>query len=122
MLDTAAFHLFTDGAAAAVGWLAGLEQFLRDPGAGLDYGATCHLLYHLYNWQQFAALLPVGRADLAERLVDAEQLLAEGDPVAAGRILRDLRAAVEGRLSPPDLEHAAEPGAAADPGHGPRLL
>jgi hypothetical protein len=28
MLDTAAFHLFTDGARAAVGWLAGLERFL----------------------------------------------------------------------------------------------
>jgi hypothetical protein len=61
----------------------------------------------LYNWQQFVALMPVGRAGLAERLADAEQFLAEGDPSAAGRILREMRAAVEGRLLPPNLDQGA---------------
>src|SRR5262245_17526510 len=58
MLDTAAFHLFTDGCGAAAEWLATLERFLRQPDEGLDFGATWHLLYHLYNWLQVEALLP----------------------------------------------------------------
>ncbi len=104
MLDTAAFHLFTDGCTAAFGWLASLERFLRQPENGLDSGATWHLLYHLYNWQQVEALLPFSPSGLAERLTDAKQFLSEGDLEAAERVLTDLQAAVNGELRPPKVE------------------
>jgi len=104
MLDTAAFHLFTDGCGAAAEWLATLERFLRRPDEGLDFGATWHLLYHLYNWLQVEALLPYTRARLGERLGDAEQFLSEGDVASANRVLAELRAAVNGGLRPPKVE------------------
>jgi len=104
MLDTAAFHLFTEGCEAAFGWLVSLESFLRRPKGGLDYGATWHLLYHLYNWQQFQALLPCGPAELGKRLEEIEQFLVERDVESVGRGLRELRAAVEGGLQPPNVE------------------
>jgi hypothetical protein len=104
MLDTAAFHLFTDGCAAAFEWLASLERFLRDPESGLDPGATWHLLYHLYNWQQVEALLPWGPSGLAERLADAKQFLSEGDLVAAERVLAELQTAMHGELRPPEVK------------------
>ena len=39
--------------------IAAIERFIRDPTGGLDYGAVSHVVYHLYNWQQFQALLPL---------------------------------------------------------------
>src|SRR5687768_11344140 len=77
MLDAAVFHVFTDGVTAAAEWLAAWERFLREPGRGVDESATCHLLYHLYNWQQFQALLPAGRDGVLELLGDAKQYLAD---------------------------------------------
>src|SRR5262249_13052313 len=90
MLSAAVFHVFTDGVAAAAGWLAALERFLREPGLGIDEGATYHLLYHLYNWQQFQALLPTGKHGVLELLGDAKQFLSEGDPASVGRLLGQL--------------------------------
>jgi hypothetical protein len=103
MLDTAVFHVFTDGVAAAAEWLAALERFLRDPSQGLDDGATCHLLYDLYNWQQFQVLLPAGREGVLELLGDAKQFLAEEDPQAVRRVLDSLEEMFRGGLQPPDL-------------------
>jgi hypothetical protein len=105
MIDTAAFHVATDGIAAAVDWLAAVERFLTSPAAGLDYGATWHLLYHLYNWQQFEALLPIGRAGLLERLNDARVLLeSEDDKDAALHVIQGLLASFGGGLTPPKVE------------------
>jgi hypothetical protein len=61
MVEAAVFHVFRGGVGATLDWLAAAELFLRDPAAGFDHGATWHAVYHLYNWQQFQALLPVGR-------------------------------------------------------------
>jgi len=104
MLDTAAFHLFTDGREAAAEWLTNLERLLQRPEDGLDFGATWHLLYHLYNWHQFQALLPCGRTGLKEQLGDALKFLEEQDSEAAKRVLENLRAALEGQLKPPKVE------------------
>jgi hypothetical protein len=104
MVETAAFHVFTDGVPAAVAWLAAAERFLRDPGAGLNAAVTCHLLYHLYNWQQFQALLPVGREAVLELLQDAKQFLAEEDPQAVGRVLDHLEDMFSAGLQPPNIE------------------
>ncbi len=104
MLEAAAFHLFTDGAPAAAAWLAALERFLRDPAGGFDDGKTHHLLYHLYNWQQFQALLPAGREEVLELLGDAKQFLAEEDPQAVRRVLDSLEEMFRAGLRPPAIE------------------
>jgi hypothetical protein len=104
MINTAAFHVATDGIGAAVDWLAAVERFLQNPEAGLDYGATWHLLYHLYNFQQFEALMPVGREGLRERLNDVRIFLESEDDNAALRIVKELLATVNGDVTPPSVE------------------
>jgi hypothetical protein len=104
MIDTATFHVAVDGVGAAFGWLAAVEQFLREPGHGLDGGATWHLLYHLYNWQQFQSLLPDGRAGMLVWVDQAKQLLAEGDTAGVGEALGQLGAMLQGGLQPPDFQ------------------
>jgi hypothetical protein len=104
MIETAAFHVATDGVAAAVQWLAAVERFLREPDKGLDYGATWHLLYHLYNWQQFQSLLPHGRTGILERIEDAKFHLSEGDTEALRAVLKQLEEMFQGGLQPPQLE------------------
>jgi hypothetical protein len=104
MLSAAVFHVFTDGVAAAAAWLAAVERFLRDPSLGLDGGATYHLLYHLYNWQQFQALLPAGKQGVLELLGDTKLFLSEGDPESAGRALRQLEEMFQAGLQPPEIQ------------------
>lgn len=105
MIETAAFHVATDGIRAAVDWLAAVERFLQAPQSGLDYGATWHLLYHLYNWQQFEALLPIGRAGLLARLDDVRLFLeSEDDKESAVRVIKDLLASFGGTVTPPKME------------------
>src|SRR5476651_2256519 len=57
MIDSAFYHVFADGVGAALEWVAATEQFLRNPASGIDYGSTWHLVYHIYNWLQFNALI-----------------------------------------------------------------
>jgi hypothetical protein len=101
MIDAAAYHVFTDGIGAALEWVASTEQFLRDPTKGIDYGTTAHLLYHLYNWQQFEALLPIGRSGVVERLEDMKQFLAEGNTQAAERVRQTLEEMFKADATPP---------------------
>jgi hypothetical protein len=89
------FHVVSKGIEATIDWLAAIERFLRDPAKGLDYGAVSHLVYHLYNWQQFAALLPIGREGLKERLQDVRQFIDEDDKGAALAVLKGLMQSVE---------------------------
>jgi hypothetical protein len=104
MIDTATFHIGVDGVGAALEWLAAVERFLREPPQGLDSGATWHLLYHLYNWQQFQSLLPDGRAGMLEWLEQAKQHLLEGDTEAVGAALTQIEAMFQGGLQPPDCK------------------
>ena len=86
MLETAVYHVYRNGIHAAMDWLAAAEKFLRDPQSGLDYGATSHLIYHLYNWLQFQSLMPLGRWELLEHV---EVLgLSRGRDVALGELAR----------------------------------
>jgi hypothetical protein len=103
MLDAAVFHIYVDGVKAALEWLAAAERFLREPGEGFDYGATWHLLYHLYNWLQLQALLPSGREGVLELLQDAKRFLAEQDYGAVQRVVGSLEEMFQGRLSPPGV-------------------
>jgi hypothetical protein len=104
MIDTATFHVAVDGVYAAIDWLAAVERFLREPSKEIDYGATCHLLYHLYNWQQFQILLPHGRAGMLEWLEEAKFHLSEGDTKAVGVALKQIEEMFKGGLQPPQIE------------------
>jgi hypothetical protein len=101
MIDAAVLHVFREGVGAALDWVAAAERFLRDPTVGFDYGATWHVVYHLYNWQQFQALLPIGRASVLERLADLKLFLAESNSEAAARVAELLEELFRGDVEPP---------------------
>jgi hypothetical protein len=103
MIETAVHNVFREGVGAALDWVAAAERFLREPGEGLDYGATWHVVYHLYNWQQFQALLPLGRDGMLERLQDMRQFLAEGNAEAAEAVRAQLEQAFRGDGAPPGV-------------------
>ena len=104
MIDTATFHVCVDGIDAALVWLASIEQFLQKPDDGLDYGATWHLLHHLYNWQQFEALMPLGKSGIAEHLGDIRAFLDESNPDAAKQTIDHLLKCLSGDLESPSRE------------------
>ena len=103
MIDTAVFHVFRDGVGAALEWVAAAERFLREPNAGFDYGATWHAVYHLYNWQQFQALLPIGREGMLDRLSDLKLFLSENNPKAAAEVVKQLEELIRGDVQPPGV-------------------
>lgn len=103
MIEAAVFHVFRDGVGAALEWVAAAERFLRDPVAGFDYGATWHAVYHLYNWQQFQALLPIGREGVLDRLSDIKLFLSENDPEAAAGVVNQLEELFRGDVQPPGV-------------------
>jgi hypothetical protein len=103
MIEAAVFHVFRDGVGAALDWVAAAERFLRNPDAGFDYGATWHAIYHLYNWQQFQALLPIGRVGLLDRLADIRLFLSEDNPEAAVNVVKQLEELFRGDVQPPDI-------------------
>ena len=103
MIDTATFHVCVDGIDAALEWIASIEQFLQNPENGLSNGATWHLLYHLYNWQQFDALLPLGKSGIAEHLKDIKTALEEEDSDFAKKTIDHLMKCLGGELTPPGI-------------------
>jgi hypothetical protein len=103
MIESAVYHVFRDGVAAALDWVAAAERFLRDPAGGFDYGATWHAVYHLYNWQQFQALLPIGREGVLERLADLKLFLSEGSTEAAVGVVKQLEELFRGDVQPPGV-------------------
>jgi hypothetical protein len=104
MIEASFFHLFQDGVGAALDWVAAAERFLRDPGQGFDYGASVHAVYHLYNWQQLQALLPIGREGVLERLGDIQLFLSENNPEAALRVVKQLEELFRGNVQPPRFD------------------
>lgn len=104
MIEAAVFHVYQDGVGAALDWVAAAERFLRDPSSGFNSGATWHAVYHLYNWQQFQALLPIGRDGVLERLADLKHFLAENDSEAAVAVVKQLDEMFRGGVHPPAVE------------------
>ncbi|MCC5645788.1 hypothetical protein LC607_23180 [Nostoc sp. CHAB 5824] len=99
MLKTAVFHTYVDGIEAAIDWLVDLELFLREPSHQLDIAVTYHLLYHLYNWYRFNALLPDGKAGVLERLKEIKELASDGDIEAIFAAVEELESMFEGGLN-----------------------
>ena len=104
MLKTGVFHTYVDGIGAATDWLVDLELFLREPSRELDISTTYHLLYHLYNWYQFHALLPNGRAGVLERLKEIRELVADGEMEAILATVEELESTFEGDRNCPDFQ------------------
>jgi hypothetical protein len=104
MLGTAIFHTYTDGIGAAIDWLVDLELFLREPSRRPNIGATCHLLYHLYNWYQFSELLPEGKAGVLERFKEIKELIADGDLESIFATVEEIESMVEGDRSYPNFQ------------------
>jgi len=80
MIGTAAFHVYTDGVDAVIDWLLDAADFVEGARKGMDIGSqTYHVLYHLYNLEQFQALLPRATAEITEGLQDFRALVRDGD-------------------------------------------
>jgi hypothetical protein len=104
MISTAAFHVYVDGCDAALAFIAEAERFLRDPSQELNYAATYELLYHVYNWHQFRALLPEGKPGVMELLAELKQFVAEDDRDAIVKTAEELEDLLDGHKSYPDFE------------------
>ncbi|MEH2237466.1 hypothetical protein [Nostoc sp.] len=103
MLKTAVFHTYVDGIGAAIDWLVDLELFLREPSHELDTGVVYHLLYHLYNWYQFNALLADGKIGVLERLKEIKELASDGDIEAILSTVEQLESMLKGDQNYPSF-------------------
>ncbi len=103
MIDAAVLHVYRDGVGAALDWVSAAEQFLRNPAEGLDSGATWHIVYHLYNWHQFQALLPIGREGVLDRLSDLKLFISQNNPDAAAGVVNHLEELFRGDVEPPGV-------------------
>lgn len=104
MISIAAFHVYVDGPDAVISWLADAELFLRDPNHRLCRGVTQNLLYHVYNWHQFEALLPDGRPGVLELIKELKEFADEGSVEAVQQTAKQLEEMFEGNVDCPDFE------------------
>ena len=104
MLQTAAHHIYTDGAPAVIAFLADAELAIREPGHEIDYGAIWQVLYSVYNWLQLRALLPNATDEMLSILEDIAYLVEQGDREHLLESVEDLRSVVQGHRLPPEVE------------------
>ena len=104
MVSTAAHHLYVDGAEALLRMLAALELSLRTRQLKVDEGVASELLYHVYNWQQFQALLPGGLGELHGFVDEALEFVEEGDLEAVRSHLKEIKDRLDGHRDIPILE------------------
>jgi hypothetical protein len=104
MRATAAFHVYVDGCEALLDFLADAERFLQNPENELDQGKTFHVLYHLYNWLQFQALLPEGKQSLVNLLGDLKQFVDEDDRDAIRQAAQAIKEVIEADQTPPAFD------------------
>jgi hypothetical protein len=105
MLHTAEHHLFVDGKDAALDWIANLAKFLQSQDElPPDYGRDWDLLYHLYNWWQFRALLPEGKPQLLQHIREAREFIEEGSLDAALGSLKAIEESLDGNLDCPQFD------------------
>ena len=104
MIQTAVFHVYVDGPDSVISWLADAELFLRDPLHNLSSGVTSHLLYHVYNWLQFRALLPEGKSGVLELLKELKQHARDGELDAVQQAVKELEELLDGNIGAPDIQ------------------
>ena len=103
MINTATHHVYVDGPGAVLDFLADAELAIRDPSHEIDYGPAYHLIYHVYNWLQFRALLPEGRTDMLELVKQLREAVDEKDDEFIQRTLVELEELLDGNLDLPDV-------------------
>ena len=103
-VSTGAHHLFVDGPDALLRMLAALELSLRTRQMKVDYGVVWELLYHVYNWQQFEALLPGGSGELGQFVDEALQFIQDGDVEAARKHLEEIKDRLDGHRDVPSFD------------------
>lgn len=79
MINTAIFHVYTDGVDAVLDWLAAAADALTEGTPLPDDGKTWHLLYHVFNWYQFRELMPHGSQELLDWIEGLEESVNEDD-------------------------------------------
>jgi hypothetical protein len=104
MIRTAVHHVYVDGPDAVISFLADAELAIRFSEYEIGYGTTSELLYHVYNWLQFRAILPEGKADLLELLSQLEQAVQDDDRELIRATAKELREIVDGNRSAPDMD------------------
>lgn len=103
MIDTACFHIYVDGVDAALAFVADAERALRDPAHRPDVGIAYELLYHLYNWLQFEALLPDGNQDVVDLTAELRKAAKEQDWETVSSLIEELDDVVSGSRSAPQI-------------------
>ena len=104
MLGAAVYHLYVELPRALRDLLAQLELSLTKPENGLHSGVTSEVLYHLYNWLQFEALVPKGQQHLLDHVRDLKECLESKDLDGATKILADIEDHLGASVSPPDFD------------------
>ncbi len=103
MVHTAAHHVYEDGPDAVIDFLADAELAIRETDHDLDMGVTSELLYHVYNWLQFRAILPEGRRDLVDLVAELKEFTKDKDWDAVAKTVQELEDLVKGARTPPDV-------------------
>ena len=80
MIGKAFFHIYIEGLPAVLDWLNNIARFAENT-AELNTGSTYHLLYHLYNWQQFCELMPKDITAVTNDLKELKTLLESRMPM-----------------------------------------
>ncbi|MEM9283809.1 MAG: hypothetical protein AAGA96_18460 [Verrucomicrobiota bacterium] len=79
MINTAVFHVYTDGVDAVLDWLVAAADAISEGTPLPDDGKTWHLLYHIFNWYQFRELMPHGSKELLDWAEGLEECVNEDD-------------------------------------------
>ena len=103
MIFTATHHVYGDGPQAVVDFLADAELAIRDPAHTISLATCYEVLYHLYNWLQFGALLPDGSQDLIDLARQMKKAVAEDDREYIAATAEELEQVIEGNRNYPDV-------------------
>ena len=103
MLSTAVHHLYGDGPQAVIDFLADAELAIQNPSHEVGYGPASDILYHVYNWLQFRAILPEGKQLLLELLSQLEGAVKDDDRELILSTVEEFRDVLEGSRQPPEM-------------------
>lgn len=101
MVRTAAHHVYVDGPDAVLDFLADAELAIREPDHEIGFGPSSDLLYHVYNWLQFRAILPEGKQDLLDLVEELKEYVHDKDWNAMDKTVQELDDILQGSRTPP---------------------
>lgn len=104
MINTAIFHVYTDGVDAALDWLVAASEAISEGSPLPDDGTTWHLLYHIFNWYQFRELMPEGSQGLLDWIEGLEESVKEDDREAILHHAKGIRDILDASRPQPKIE------------------